>query len=195
MTAYASLVQLKSYLEIAESNTDDDELLTMFLDNASAIIDTQTHRTFVSSADETHYHDAIKNVEGNMLWLNGDLAALTSVTNGDGADIPLDAIVTNPDFTGPYFALTLKRSKDYSWAYTDEPAGAIGVEGRWAYSIVPPLPIVQATLRLAAWLYRQRDNANDLDRTMIVGVATILPAQIPTDVAVMLKPFLKRTAP
>ena len=192
MTAYASLEQIKSYLDIALSNTDDDDLLTMALDNASAVIDTQTHRTYVSEADETHYHDALCDVHGRRLWLRGDLAQLVSITNGDGADVPATAYVTEPSIGGPYYAIVLKANSGIAWTYSDTPEEAIGVNGRWAYSVLPPGPIVQATIRLAAWMYRQRDNANDLDRALIVGNTTITPSQVPVDVMLMLKPYLKR---
>jgi hypothetical protein len=186
--AYATLEQLKAYLDIAAANTDDDELLTMALDNASATIDVQTHRTYVSVADETHTFDAIRDVEGLRLWLRGDLALLTAVTNGDGQVLPPDALVTEPAFA-PFYALTLKRNRGLAWTYAGDPEQAIGVLGRWAYSVAPPAPIVQATTRLAAWLYRQRENANDLDRAIIVGNATLTPSRIPADVLMLLRPY------
>jgi hypothetical protein len=68
---------------------------------------------------------------------------------------------------------------------------AIAVTGRWAYSVAAPDPIVQATLRLSAFLYRQRANALDLDRTMIIGNTTLTPAQLPVDVWAILKPYSK----
>ena len=191
MTAYASLDDLKRYTDIPTGNTIDDDLLTMALDSASAIIDTQTHRTFAAAADTTRLHDAFKDVQGLSLWLNGDLAQLTSVTDGDGAAIPLTSIITEPIDQPPFFLLTLKRSKGLSWSYTDDPEGAIAVEGRWAYSIEPPAQIVQATVRLAAWLYRQRDNSLDLDRTVIVASSVLTPAALPADVLFILRPFMR----
>src|SRR4030095_2984634 len=184
-TAYATLDQLKDYLDLPPSNIVDDELLTMALDNASAIIDTQTHRTYVSTADETHYHDPMECVVGPMLYLNGDLAALTSVTNGDGSVIPLTSIYTQPSYDTPYYAVTLKRLSNLHWDFS----GEIGVLGRWAYSVAPPLPIVQVTLRLSAWIYRQRDNALAVDRTLIVGNTVLAPAALPADVMTLLQPY------
>lgn len=191
MTAYATLAQLKDYVDIDTANTDDDALLTMALDNASAIIDTQTHRTFAAAIDSTRTHDALCHVEGRRLWLVGDLAAVTSVTNGNGAVVPPTAYVSEPLYETPYFALTLKRSSSIAWTYNTDPEGAIAVTGKWAYSVTPPAPIVQATLRLSAFLYRQRDNALDLDRTLIVGNTTMTPAQLPADVRLILQPYIK----
>ena len=194
MTAYALIADLKRYLDIPVANVIDDDLLTMFLDNASAIIDTETHRTFAAAADTTVPHDAIKDVEGRRLWLRGDLAQPpTTITNGDGATIALSAIVYEPGIGGqPSYALTLKGSSGVSWTYDDDPEASIAIVGRWAYSVAPPAPIKQVTLRLAAWLYRQRDNALDLDRTVIVGTSVLTPAAIPVDVMTILRPYLKR---
>jgi hypothetical protein len=191
MTAYAALADLKAYLDIPATNTDDDQLLQAALDAATAIIDTQTHRTFVSAVDETHYHDALSDVEGSRLWLKGDLAVLTSVTNGDGQLVAATAYIKEPSIGTPTYAITLKRNSGLSWTYIDTPEQAIAVAGRWAYSVLPPSPIVQATKRLSGWLYRQRANALDLDRTMIIGNTTLTPAQLPVDVWAILKPYAK----
>lgn len=190
MADYITLAELKRYVEIPTSNTIDDDLLAMAITNASDIIDNETHRTFAAPTDSTRGLDALNDVEGRRLWLGGDLAQLTSVTNGNGTVVPLSAIVTNPGIPGePSFAITLKVSSGLSWVYDQDSEAAIAVTGRWAYSVLPPASIKQATQRLAAWLYRQRDNALDLDRTMIVGNTVIAAAAIPADVAVILRPY------
>jgi hypothetical protein len=193
MTMYATLPALQAYLDIGGTlDANTTALLNSALTNASATIDDMTHRTFVAALDSTRKHDALCDVEGLRLWLRGDLAQLTSITNGDGATIPLTAIVTEPSYVAPYYALVFKRTGSYSWTYNDAPEEAISVTGRWAYSITPPDAIVQATLRLATWFYRQRDNALDLDRAVIVGNTTIAPSRIPADVITIIRPYLKR---
>jgi hypothetical protein len=190
MTQYTAMDDFKDYLGLpAVVSTVVENSLEMALTNASAIIDSHTDRTYEATADESHKHDAVENVEGLRLWLNGDLAQLTSVTNGDGAAIPLADLVLEPSVGSPYFALTLKRNSGIYWTYSDDSEEAISVTGRWAYSVIPPDPIVQATLRLAAWLYRQRDNALDLDRTILVGSTVLAPAAMPADVVAILRPY------
>ena len=72
--------------------------------------------------------------------------------------------------------------------------GEVVVTGRWAYSVTAPDDIRHATVRLAAYLYRQKDNAaGDLDRTVVVGGTTILPAVFPHDVERMLRPYRRVT--
>jgi len=190
--SYATLAELKRYIELPPSNTIDDDLLTAALESATSIIDNETHRTFAAPADSTRGHDAIKDVEGRRLWLRGDLAQLTSVTI-EGAAVSLPALVNEPGIPNePTYALTLKNSSGKSWAYGQDAEGAIAVTGRWAYSVTPPAAVAQATKRLAAWLYRQRDNALDLDRTMIVGNTVIAAAAIPADIVLMLRPYKAR---
>jgi hypothetical protein len=61
--------------------------------------------------------------------------------------------------------------------------------GRWAYSVTAPADIVQATLRLAAWMYKQRDTMNDGSATTIENGITVVPTAIPSDVKTMLSPY------
>jgi hypothetical protein len=189
MTQYATLVNFKAYLAIDAS--DEDTVLNLALTHATALIDTHTHRTFVAGADSTRRFDALLDVDGLRLWLDLDLCQLTSVVNGDGVTVPPTAMLPEPAVGPPYYALTLKRSSGLSWTYDEDAEQAIVVTGRWAYSIAPPDTIVQATLRLAAWLYHQRDNALDLDRTVIVGNSVITPAAIPADVITYLRPYMR----
>jgi hypothetical protein len=42
-------------------------------------------------------------------------------------------------------------------------------------------------------MYRQKDNAGDLDRAVIAGAAVILPGEVPQDVRMMLNPYKRRT--
>jgi hypothetical protein len=189
---YSTIDALQAYLDIGGTlDANTTALLDSALTNASATIDDMTHRTFVSAADSTRYHDTSRYLEMNRLWLDGDLAQLTSITNGDGQTIPLGAIVTEPRNKGPYYGLLLRYGSGYSWSYGDYPPD-IAVVGRWAYSITPPDAIVQATLRLATWFYRQRDNALDLDRAVIVGNTTIAPSRIPADVITIIRPYFKK---
>jgi len=187
MTQYATIAQLQARLEISGTlSATQTSNMNLALTNASAVIDDQTHRHFEATTDSTRYHDAALDVVDGRLWLQGDLAAVTSITNGDAQVIPLTSVKTDPLYATPYFGLTLKGNSGIGWS-----GDAIAVTGRWAYSITPPDPIVQAPLRLAEWLYRQPANALDLDRAVIVGNATIAPSAIPADVFVMLRPYMR----
>lgn len=188
--AYCSLAQLKTY--VGATDSDDDALLTDCITRAEAVIDRATKRTFEASADSTRTFDAVYDVAGRTLYLDADLCAITSITNGDGAAITALQVVSEPRNHAPYYALTLKASAGLAWTYETDPEDAISVIGRWAYSTTPPADIEQACVRLAAWLYRQKDSSSDLDRPMVsMDGATLLPAQIPADVQRMLQPYVR----
>ena len=188
--AYCSLADLKTYL--GATDTTDDALLTDCLSRAQAMVDTFTRRTVEAASDSTRYFDADRAVDGRKLWIGGDLCALTSVTNGDGTAITLTDLVKTPRNSTPWFELVLKASSAAAWTYEDDPENAIAVVGKWGYSTTPPADIEQACVRLAAWLYRQKDSSADLDRpTVSADGATLMPAQIPADVLVMLRPYVR----
>lgn len=187
---YCSLAQMKTY--VGATDNDDDALLTDCITRAEAVIDRATKRTFEASADSTRTFDAQQDVAGRTLYLDADLCAITSITNGDGAAITALQVVSEPRNHAPYYALTLKASTGLAWTYETDPEDAISVTGRWAYSTTPPADIEQACVRLAAWLYRQKDSSSDLDRPMVsMDGATLLPAQIPADVQRMLQPYVR----
>jgi len=182
---------LKPYLGIAAATVTDDALLTQLVTRAQAMIDKYCDRTFEASADSTKYLDAVDDVEGVILHLGsaGDLCAITSVTNGDDEVVASDEYVTEPRGSTPYRALRLLASSDVSWTYDEDHENAITIVGKWAYSATAPADITHACTRLAACLYRQKDNAGDMDRAIVAGNATILPAKLPSDVAEILKPY------
>jgi hypothetical protein len=182
---------LKPYLGIAAATVTDDTLLAQLVTRAQAMIDTYCGRVFEASADSTKYLDAIENVDKTTLYLSnvGDLCAITTITNGDDVEVESDEYVTQPRNTTPYYAIKLLASANKAWTYDDDPENAISIEGRWAYSTTAPADITHACTRLAAWLYAQKDTAGEMDRAIVAGNATILPARLPSDVIEILKPY------
>lgn len=191
--AYATLAELKEYAGIDTSGVDDT-LLTDLLDRAKGIIDRYTGRTFEAASDTTRYFDAMRDVKGRRLLLDEDLCAITTLTNGDAAVITSFDYVTEPRNRAPWFAITLKSGSSVLWTYTDDYENAISISGKWAYSVTPPTEIKGTCIRLAHYLYHQKDNAGELDRAVIAGNATILPVQIPADIKMVLEPYRKMYA-
>ncbi len=187
--SYCTVTELKSYLNI--TNTGDDALLATLIARAQALIDRHTGRVFEATSDTTQYMDADSDVDGVLLWLPDDLCAITTVTNGDATTVTTTDYVTQPRNSTPYYALKLKASSEISWTWDTTPENAISILGRWAYSLTAPADIVQACIRWAAYLYRQRD-ANVFDVTADPAMGTItVPQGIPRDVEQMLKPYLR----
>lgn len=181
---YIDLATLKRYLGI--TSTNDDTLLTECITRAQALIDDHTARTFEAAADTTRTFDAVADVDGPLLFLDDDLCQITSVTNGDGVVVAANEYTTQPRNETPYHALRLLASAGKSWTYEDDHEDAISIVGRWAWSVTAPVAIQQATIRLASYIYRQKDTSNDLDRTVVVGNSTLLPSELPSDLTQML---------
>jgi hypothetical protein len=92
----------------------------------------------------------------------------------------------------PFYAVCLLGTAGMGWTYTDNPENAIAVTGRWAYRLSAPPDITQATLRLASWLYKQKDTGWGPEQPLMVGDgAVIMPATMPTDVMSLIKPYVK----
>lgn len=191
--AYCEVGDLKGYLGITDS--DDDALLATLISSADAMINADTGRVFEASTNTTRYLDAYADVIGDTLYLDTDLCAITSITNGDGTTISGSHYVTEPRNQTPYFAIKLKPSSGKTWtvASNGDSENAITIVGRWAYSTSAPADIEQCSRRLAAYLYRQKDNANDLDRAIVAGNSTVLPSNLPSDIKQILKSYRRRT--
>lgn len=188
--AYTTVSALKTYLGVV-GNTDD-ALLTALIARAQAIVDAYCGRTFEAAQDSTRKLDAKLSVspDKRTLYVERDLCAITSITNGDGVSVAASEYVTEPRWEKPFYGITLKRESDIRWTWDNTPEDAITVVGRWAYSATAPADIVQATERLAAYLYRQKDNMSDLDRAVAVSSnMTVLPQSLPRDVQLILAPY------
>ena len=192
--AYVSTADLKVYLGIASAQTGDDTLLATLIGAAQAFVEQYTRRVFEHSGTAAiRYHDAVGDVDAaqGLLFLRGDLCAITSVTNGDGVVVTAAQYVTEPRATTPYWALRLLASSGVVWTYTTDEIGAIAINGKWAYSATAPGDIVQAATRLAAYLYRQKDTSLDMDRAVSLGGGMLLPTTLPADIKALLDPYRK----
>lgn len=184
--SYATVAQLSEYLGLTDDA--DDALLASLIQRAQAIIDTHCNRTFEASTDSTKSFDS-RIIWGQWLLFEDDLCAVTTVTNGDSALVSSTQYTTEPRNATPWYAFKLRDNATDTWTATD---ADITIVGKWAYSLTAPTDIVHATIRLAAWLYRQRDNAaGDSDRAIVAGNATILPMRLPSDALALLERYRK----
>lgn len=185
---YCTVDDLRNYLSL--SDYSDDDLLEQLIIDAQAIIDTATARTFeLPSVDSTRYFDASVDVQDGLLYLDQDLYSITSIVNGDGTVVAPSSYVTEPRNDKPYHAIKLKQSSAVRWMYLEDAENAIAVTGRWCYSATAPAAIQRICKRLTMYLYRQRENANDLDRALVIGNATVLPTQLPQDIQLELQAY------
>ena len=182
---YTTLDSLKTYLGV--ETAADDALLGDLIGRASATVDALCNRSFRADDDTTRTFDAARDVSGRTLWLDADLCALTSLVNSDGTTIPPGDLLLWPRTGPPWSEIRLLRASNAAWTYDAGPENAISVTGRWAYSVEPPADVVQATVRLAAWFYRQKDVGYEPARPTFAGVT--YTADLPSDVRTLLAPY------
>jgi len=185
--AYTTASDVKTYLGIAAST--DDTLIGSLITRAQKIIEEYTGRLF-EAATLTKYF-TIDNVEGRWLYLWGyDLLSVTTLTNGDGTEIASANYRLEPRNETPKWAIRL--DKDTDWEFDDSDS-EISVAGTWGYAATAPNDIVHACIRLAAFLYKQKDTTADVDRPMMTGDGiTIMPSQLPKDVQMILDKYRRR---
>jgi len=190
---YATLRNLKDYLMAGGQvpPTTDDALLAAMLTRAQAIIEAKTTRVF-ESRTETREYDM---PPGRRLELDDDLLTVTTLTNGDGAVIASSEYYLWPLNYAPKRAITLRQGSAVSWqpGTNGDTENVISVAGTWGFMAAADDDIVQITLRLATWLYRQKDSSQDLDRPLIgPGGTMIMPSKFPNDVAEILYLYTPR---
>ena len=100
--------------------------------------------------------------------------------------------MSEPRNETPYYAIRLLDSTSLDWEYNTDPENPITVNGKWAYSEAAPADIVQATVRLAAFLYRQKESNVDVDRVMQLPEGSmVLPSGLPRDVTSIIRRYKK----
>ena len=187
---YVSIPQFKNYRGI--TSTADDVLIGDLLERAQGQVESYCDRTIVApTTAATRYYDALRDTSDDRrtLYLDADLASITTITNGDGTAVATTHYVTEPRNAGPYRSIRLTALADDTFTYTAAPEDAIKVLGRWGYSTKAPVAVQQATIRLAAYMYAQKD-VSTFDVTMWpdAGAMTI-PQGMPKDVRELLEPF------
>lgn len=192
--AYTTAAYLRQYLGV-ESEAED-VLLSDLIARAQSAIDHYCGRTFESSTDTTRNFEVGKDTDGDTLYLDRDLCSITTVKTDADATSPVTLTantdyITHPRTDTPYYAIQLLGSSSYSWTYTSNPEMGVTVTGKWAYSTSAPNDIVHATIRLAAYFYKQKD-AGVYDTTAIPDAGVIqVPQGIPRDVQLILAPYVR----
>ena len=152
MTAYCTANDIALALNIA--GTQDDTWLGTLADSASAWVDAHCavpSGGFAVATDSVRSFDVCAIVDG-VLQLDAPLVSLTSLTNGDGTAINKATVRLYPLNGGHYWSIhMLSTGPGWQWV-TD---GLYTVTGIWGWSTTPPTPVKEATVMLAAWLYKR----------------------------------------
>jgi hypothetical protein len=135
LNLYASLQDYKTYAvargQIANADANDDTVIVDLLEVASRYLDDKTGRQFYPSV-ETRLYDVPADSD---LLLDGDLLALTTLTNGDAATVSAADYVLRPNNSTPYYKIRLKGDSSVDWeADSDnDTEQVISVLGVWGY--------------------------------------------------------------
>ena len=175
--AYIDIAEAKNYIG-GISGTNDDLLIEGIIDAAQAFINGYTNRVF-DAVDGVGRTFGMQDVVDDMLILDRDLSAITSITNGDSDVLTTSEYVTVPANDTPYYAIKLRKFSNLYWTYTDDPEDEIVISGAWGYSETPPDDITQACKDIVKTVYRSRDSNADAGRTIISGGVIITPAEVP----------------
>ena len=187
-TALCSVNDVKLYLSIPSDDTTDDTLLGSMVDAVNEFIEAETDRIFADpGSDTTKYFDKSSIDQSGLLWLGDDLLSLTSITNGNGDSIATNKVQLWPLNSTPTYVIKLLASSELYWQF-DYNDSVIGITGRWAYSSTVPKQVKQAAIRLAAWVYKQKDNFQETDRPIMTADGmVIMPNKFPKDIDTWLK--------
>lgn len=180
---YTTWEAVKMYLAI--SGSGDDALGGSLVSRACAMIDQFCRRRFVA-VTATRLFDRPAD---RTLWLDEDLLSVTTLLNGDGSTLTSGQYVLLPTNMTPRYGIRLRSGSAWVGGATGDEQ-AISVAGTWGYSSTPPDDVVQAAVRLSAWLYKQRDAPFGTTARPDVGIVEV-PAAIPEDVKALLLRYQK----
>lgn len=190
MGRYVGTTDVLTYLSIV--GTTENGLISECIDRAEGAIDAYTRRNFAGTAGTllfNRYQDA-RRVRENALYLDSDLLTLDYLQNGDGQVIPLGSVWLEPRNLPPYRAVRLKSAYVWTWNTDDD----VIVAGTLGFSRTPPDDIQQATVRLAAYYYRQKDVGAMSDVAGFQDAGNVPIAKgMPDDVRYLLAPYRSRT--
>lgn len=194
--SYATLEHLRAYLSLSATDTNDDALLEAFLLAAQAVIEDACGGRHFYYTRATRLYDATgPHITTNSLLLREDLAQIYTLTNGDGTTIPSTAYVLIPANRSQKYSIELLPSAGITFTHNGDWRQAISIDGLWGYSEEPPPPIIQACIRLAAWLYRQRETNEwfPYGAEKVTALALSAVDSLPADAHRLIAPFKKIT--
>ena len=177
MGDYCTVDRLRSYAGIEA--VVDDTLLERAIEGAESFINQETRREFFIASDSWRSYHAVDAVDGDTLFLDHDLAAVSTILNGNGEEIEVGDYALLPSNATPSYGIQLKWDV---WTYSSSPIEAIRIKGYWGYSKTAPADIVQATTHLAAYLYKQKDSQVFETAGFVDGGVLVIPKGVPVGV-------------
>lgn len=184
-TAYTTIAAVKTSLNITAST--DDALLTRIVSAASDWVD--KHCNVITggfaAAESTRVYTVSDLAADGDLVLDVPLVSLTTLTDGAGVAVPSGNIRLLP--LNGVLKWRLKLVDD-DFALSDSNA-QISVKGKFGYSTTPSEGVAEATIMLAAWIYKRYQAAlQDATANQELG-SVIYSSAMPKQVVELLKPY------
>lgn len=185
--ALLTVADLKAHLGI--SSSADDALLTAYIGAAQKAIETKTRRIF-ETVTETRYFGPDRLIDRARLRV-GDVLSVSAVVDGTGVSLTAGQYRLEPVGAATFSHIRALSGMGSAWIFNVD--ALVAVTGVWGFSSTPPADVVQACRQLSAWLYRQRNSSDDLDRPIISGDGVVLaPAGLPKGVMELISPYIRR---
>lgn len=181
MNRYPTHNDVKSYLNI--QTTRDDVVLSGLVQRAITMFENLARRSFLPTTSIKYFNgNSEEIVSWNTLLIRAEDLISISELMINGEVVPTDEYYL--DGSGPpYYKIVLKSSSDFSFrTYTIEPYRSIKITGVWGYGDSIPDDVFGAIVRLTAYLYAQKDNAMELDRSNAVAGGMGLKSGLPEDI-------------
>ena len=190
---YPTLKEVKTYLSI-ETNKDDS-LLADKLTQAIVLFENITGgRKFVSGNLSTRiFYSNQRNVkDSRTFFFLEDCCHVQTLTINNNIINPIYYIVHDTTDL-PLTKIVLLNSCPYNFTNysTTEDFSTIQIEGHWSYSQKCPSDIHGSIIRLASWLYNQKDNASDYDKPVSFTMLSKIPIGIPSDVVYTAQSYVR----
>lgn len=187
--AYVTLADLKE--ELGVTGTSDDGQLRNKINDAQRYIDGQTNRTFEAVTKTRYYGSGILDYfDSSIIHIDDDLLSITTLLNGDANATEIVAAsywLLDRNAGPPYHGIKLTDTSGVSWEWAVD--GWISIAGTWGYATNTPDDIRRATIRLAAYYYRNKDSqVFDVTAMPEQGVITI-PKGVPADVTRIIRRY------
>lgn len=178
------------------NNTVDDDLIDIYVTEASQMIATECMRQFSETVGTLFYDATYPVVDNNILYFDQDWLGIDAVSNGaNGTLNPSNYRLLPINFT-PKYGLQLLNKSTQAWVVGNDgfAQNAICIIGTTGYCLSAnrPADITLAATKLAAWLYQNRDN--DGSTVQIADGAIAIPANAPTFVLRTIQKYVRRVA-
>lgn len=195
--SYTTVSAVKRQLALLVTGTNnevDDDLIAVYVTEASQLIATETMRQFSETVGTGFFDAGYPVTQGDTLYLNQDYLGIDALSNGVNGTINPSNYRLLPTGYSPKYAVQLLQKSGLSWqvgndGFAQNAICVIGTSG-YCLSADRPSDITLAATKLAAWLYQQRDN--DGSTVQIADGAVAIPANSPTFVLRTINKYVRR---